>query len=175
AITDPLSGFSNPAMMLSKVDFPQPLAPTRQTNSPSPTFKLTRSSACTVPVAVLKVLETLSIASLLGARISNSSFAVEVALGCQGITFGICIRELSGPLVDRGSTKVALSTSKCRSISGSPYFSHPAPLFGQERARLRSSVEYGVGNGRRYPLKLPFWFLPSTPPPACFALRPDGP
>ena len=31
--------------MLSSVVLPQPLGPTRQTNSPSPTFKLTRSSA----------------------------------------------------------------------------------------------------------------------------------
>src|SRR5450432_3049975 len=102
-------------MILSKVDLPQPLAPTRQTNSPSPTFKLTRSSACTVPVAVLKLFETLSIASLLGVITSNSSFAEEVALECQGITCVIYMQKMKEWLFDEQRVTTFPSASKCRS------------------------------------------------------------
>src|SRR5213596_1646639 len=77
ACTVPLSGFSSPAMMLSNVVLPQPLAPTRQTNSPSATFRLTRSSARTAPDAPLKFFETFSIASFDGAMTSSSSAAEE--------------------------------------------------------------------------------------------------
>ena len=38
-------GPSSPAMILSNVDFPQPLGPTRQTNSPSAMRSVTSSSA----------------------------------------------------------------------------------------------------------------------------------
>ena len=64
-------------MMLSNVVLPQPLAPTRQTNSPSVTFRLTRSSARTAPDAPLKLFETFSIASFEGAMSSSSSAAEE--------------------------------------------------------------------------------------------------
>src|SRR6476660_2852166 len=77
AHTVPLSGFSSPAMMFSNVVLPQPLAPTRQTNSPSSTFRLTRSRARTAPDAPLKLFETLSIASFEGAMTSSSSVAEE--------------------------------------------------------------------------------------------------
>src|SRR6266850_536038 len=77
ACTVPLSGFSKPAIMLSNVVLPQPLAPTRQTNSPSATFRLTRSSARTAPDAPLKFFETFSIASFEGAMTSSSSVAEE--------------------------------------------------------------------------------------------------
>src|SRR6476659_9125549 len=73
AKTIPLSGFSNPAMILRRVDFPQPLAPTMQTNSASATFMLTRSSARTVPARLRKLFDTLSIASLLGETSASSS------------------------------------------------------------------------------------------------------
>ena len=71
AITVPLSGFSKPAMMLSKVDFPQPLAPTRQTNSPSPTFRLTLSKRQDRARCALKLFETFSIASFEGGMTSE--------------------------------------------------------------------------------------------------------
>ena len=51
-------------MMLSSVDFPQPLGPTRQTNSPSPTSSETSSSAWTVRFREWRVgepLETLHV------------------------------------------------------------------------------------------------------------------
>ena len=59
----PLSGLSSPATRFSSVDFPQPLGPTRHTNSPSPTFRLTFLSASTFPLAELKVLLTSSTTS----------------------------------------------------------------------------------------------------------------
>src|SRR6185503_21148207 len=86
AETVPLSGFSNPAIMLSNVVLPQPLAPTRQTNSPSVTFRLTRSSARTDPDAPLKFFETSSIASFDGAMTSSSSAAEERWRGNRCIT-----------------------------------------------------------------------------------------
>jgi hypothetical protein len=45
-------------MMSSSVVLPQPLGPTRQTNSPSATSSETSSSACTIAAAVLKHLLT---------------------------------------------------------------------------------------------------------------------
>ena len=45
-------------MMSSSVDLPQPLGPTRQTNSPSATLSDTSSSACTVAAGVLNHLPT---------------------------------------------------------------------------------------------------------------------
>ena len=59
--------------MLSSVDLPQPLAPTMQTNSPSATFRLTRSSARTVPARLRKLFDTFSIASFLGETSASSS------------------------------------------------------------------------------------------------------
>ena len=64
-------------MMLSNVVLPQPLAPTRQTNSPSATFRLTRSSARTEPDAPLKLFDTFSIASFEGVTTWSSSVAEE--------------------------------------------------------------------------------------------------
>src|SRR5438477_8656404 len=73
ARTVPLSGFSSPAMMLRRVDLPQPLAPTMQTNSASATLRLTRSSARTDPARLRKLFDTLSMASLLGETSASSS------------------------------------------------------------------------------------------------------
>src|SRR5262249_5234694 len=86
AWTVPLSGFSRPAMMLSNVDLPQPLAPTRQTNSPSATLRLTLSSARTYTAALLNHLETFSIVSFDGAMTSSSSAAEERWRGTRCIT-----------------------------------------------------------------------------------------
>src|SRR5215831_13508375 len=82
----PLSGFSRPAMMLSNVDLPHPLAPTRQTNSPSATFRLTLSNARTSPDAPLNLFETFSIPSFDGAMTSSSSAAEERWRGTRCIT-----------------------------------------------------------------------------------------
>src|SRR5438552_17990009 len=76
----PLSGLSSPAMMLSQVVLQQPLAPTRHTNSPSATFRLTRSSARTAPDAPLNLFETFSATSLLGLTICSSSLADDLGL-----------------------------------------------------------------------------------------------
>src|SRR5579859_5089047 len=57
-VTDPRSGRSKPAMMLIKVDFPQPEGPTIATNSPSATSKLTPSTTCRAPWSVTKRLAT---------------------------------------------------------------------------------------------------------------------
>ena len=46
-MTLPLSGTVSPAMISSSVDFPQPLGPTRQRNSPGATVSETSSRACT--------------------------------------------------------------------------------------------------------------------------------
>ncbi|SHL31024.1 hypothetical protein SAMN05443637_12431 [Pseudonocardia thermophila] len=55
-VTVPSVGCSNPAMMRSSVDFPQPLAPTRATNSPDGMDRSTPASAPTAPFAVVQVL-----------------------------------------------------------------------------------------------------------------------
>src|SRR2546426_526238 len=47
----PRSGASCPLIMLKQVDFPAPLGPISARNSPSPTSKLTSSTACTPPKA----------------------------------------------------------------------------------------------------------------------------
>jgi hypothetical protein len=48
----PREGVRKPAMMLSIVDLPQPLGPTRQRNSDGLMEKLTSSSAFTAPAGV---------------------------------------------------------------------------------------------------------------------------
>src|SRR5215468_2873993 len=45
----PASGCSKPAIILSKVDLPHPLGPSRETNSPRPIFSDTLSTATTPP------------------------------------------------------------------------------------------------------------------------------
>ncbi len=60
-------------MMLSSVDLPQPLGPTRQTNSPSLILSEMSSSACTAPRPVRNTFETCSTASFEGAMTCNSS------------------------------------------------------------------------------------------------------
>src|ERR1700730_9901052 len=49
----PSAGARSPAMTLSMVDLPQPEGPTMETNSPSATVRLTRSSARVAPNAML--------------------------------------------------------------------------------------------------------------------------
>src|SRR6266850_4083221 len=66
AWTRPRSGRSRPAMILSNVDLPQPLGPTRQTNSPSAMRSVTSSSAWTFSVLVRNHFETCSRTSLEG-------------------------------------------------------------------------------------------------------------
>jgi hypothetical protein len=73
-------------MILSKVVLPQPLAPTKQTNSASATFKLTRSNASTGPDELLKLFDTFSIASFEGAMSWSSSVAEEGRRPARGIT-----------------------------------------------------------------------------------------
>src|SRR5262249_7889114 len=46
-LISPVVGRSIPAIMLSSVDFPQPLGPTRATNSPTPTLNDTSCNAMT--------------------------------------------------------------------------------------------------------------------------------
>ena len=48
----PLLGARKPAMMLSSVDLPQPLGPTRQRNSDCSMSKLARSTPVTRPAGV---------------------------------------------------------------------------------------------------------------------------
>src|SRR5215470_7459509 len=50
----PSAGGRSPAMTLSMVDLPQPDGPTMETNSPSLTVRLTRSSARVAPNAMLR-------------------------------------------------------------------------------------------------------------------------
>ena len=50
-VTLPLVGISSPATMFSSVDFPQPDAPTMQTNSPSATSRSIPSMARTALAA----------------------------------------------------------------------------------------------------------------------------
>jgi hypothetical protein len=59
--TSPSLGVSNPAIIRSRVDFPQPEAPIRQTNSPRPISRLTALSASISPPAVTNRLLTASI------------------------------------------------------------------------------------------------------------------
>ncbi len=58
--TVPALGRSRPATMLSSVLFPQPDAPSRQTNSPGATLSVMLSSACTELPSVPNTLETWS-------------------------------------------------------------------------------------------------------------------
>src|SRR6266496_1709240 len=53
-LVPPSAGARSPAMTLSMVDLPQPEGPTSETNSPSPTVRLTRSSARVEPNAMLR-------------------------------------------------------------------------------------------------------------------------
>src|SRR6187401_2300433 len=105
-------------MILSNVVLPQPLAPTRQTNSPSATFKLTRSSARTAPDAPLKFFETFSIASFDGAMTSSSSAAEERWRGSR------CITEF------RRASKYLSN------LSENPHLLHPAPIWRSAHAIL---------------------------------------
>src|ERR1700737_836508 len=59
--TSPEVASRNPATMLRSVDFPQPLGPTRQTNSPCATSALTfsRTSICSPGCFPGKLMETL--------------------------------------------------------------------------------------------------------------------
>src|SRR6476469_8686686 len=119
ACTLPLSGFSRPAMILSNVVLPQPLAPTRHTNSPSATYRLTRSSARTAPDAPLKFFETFSIESFEGAMTSSSSAAEERWRGNR------CITEFR-------------PAWKCLShLSKNPHLFHPAQIWQLDRGILR--------------------------------------
>src|SRR5579863_1595649 len=56
--TSPVVGSSNPAMMRSRVDLPQPEAPIRQTNSPSGMARSTGASASSSPSPTAKRLVT---------------------------------------------------------------------------------------------------------------------
>src|SRR3954453_610109 len=60
--TSPAVGSSNPAMMRSSVDFPQPEAPIRHTNSPSRIVRSTRASASISASPAMKRLVTPRIA-----------------------------------------------------------------------------------------------------------------
>src|SRR2546428_935917 len=53
-LVPPSEGARSPAMTLSMVDLPQPEGPTMETTSPSPTVRLTRSSARVGPNAMLR-------------------------------------------------------------------------------------------------------------------------
>src|SRR5215468_5404917 len=57
-VTEPSSHSSAPAMMRSRVDFPQPDGPSRQTNSPAPTWRLAPDTATVRRPARRKVLPT---------------------------------------------------------------------------------------------------------------------
>src|SRR6266571_7581107 len=50
----PSAGARRPAITLSMVDLPQPEGPTMETNAPSLTLRLTRSSARVTPNAMLR-------------------------------------------------------------------------------------------------------------------------
>src|SRR5437667_5210847 len=56
--TSPPSGGSRPAMMLKSVDFPQPMNPTTETNSPRSTASVTFSSTQRSARATRNVFET---------------------------------------------------------------------------------------------------------------------
>src|SRR6185437_6513729 len=58
--TVPSVASRRPATMRSKVDLPQPLGPTRETNSPAPTASEMPASASTGPLAAWYVMPTLS-------------------------------------------------------------------------------------------------------------------
>src|SRR5690606_1632613 len=60
----PRSAFSNPAMMLSMVDLPQPEGPTIATNSPSATSKLTSSTTARSPNPLLIPSMTILLADI---------------------------------------------------------------------------------------------------------------
>src|ERR1041384_7367772 len=68
-VTSPVVGSSKPATMRSKVDFPQPEAPIRQTNCPLSIARSTRASASISSSPTAKRLVTPRIAST-GARAS---------------------------------------------------------------------------------------------------------
>src|SRR6476646_1547221 len=76
----PRSAWSSPAMMFSKVDFPQPLGPTRQTNSPSAMRSDTSSRAWTCKDLVWNHFDTCS---------STSLAACDWAGGCSEVTMSI--------------------------------------------------------------------------------------
>src|SRR5438876_7398674 len=61
ASTLPLLASSSPEMMLSNVDLPQPLGPSRQTNSPISISRSTGRSASTLRPRLINVLLTPSI------------------------------------------------------------------------------------------------------------------
>src|SRR5437899_4540890 len=56
--TSPSSGGTSPAMMLSSVDFPQPMNPTTETNSPRSTASVTFSSTHRSARSMRNVFET---------------------------------------------------------------------------------------------------------------------
>src|SRR5262245_35255063 len=57
-LTSPEVGVSKPAMILSRVDLPQPEAPIRQTNSPFSISRLASRRASTFSSPIRKVFET---------------------------------------------------------------------------------------------------------------------
>src|SRR6187399_2227938 len=65
----PALTFSSPAMMRSRVDFPQPDGPTNTTNSPSATF---RSTSWITVIDPNDFLMPLSVSSAMGISLANS-------------------------------------------------------------------------------------------------------
>src|SRR5437870_3898895 len=138
ASTVPPSAFSRPAIMLSKVVLPQPLAPTRHTNSPSATFRLTRSSARTLPEALRKLFDTPSTESFEGGMIWSSSVAEEWWRPARSIKesrlASMCLSSLLENL--RPCRPAPISRSN-RAILHCPTGLNPASLKKSELVRVR--------------------------------------
>ena len=82
-VTVPEVGLSSLLIRFSRVDFPQPDAPSRQTNSPGATDRLMLSSAATLPRRPVKTLLTESM--------DDSGLAAVVLLGQQRNDPGIVV------------------------------------------------------------------------------------
>src|ERR1700682_562685 len=80
--TSPEVASRNPATMLSSVDFPHPLGPTRQTNSPGATSALTfsRTSICSPGCLPGKLMETFRIETAFIIRASSFQSALALCI-----------------------------------------------------------------------------------------------
>src|SRR5919109_1570068 len=83
-IAPPLAG-SRPASIASSVDLPQPDGPSRLTNSPGATRKLTSRSACR-PLAY--VFETRSTSTLSGTAATVAGSVAQAPLRCKSARHG---------------------------------------------------------------------------------------
>src|SRR5215831_14649965 len=159
----PRSAWSSPTMMFSNVDLPQPLGPTKQTNSPSAMRSVTSSRACTCNELVWKHLETWS---------STSFAACDCAGGCWVVNMSIDLFDQTREIGSRPDETRALRIrdEMLVLVQGGVISEHDAfPCLSNQIGRY-----FGFGLGSQLlPDHLFGFFRMSKNPFRQFTVRPD--